>query len=340
MRCPTCGTDGSEAGQACPHCGAVPQIPCDRCGFVNQATARFCGGCGRSTALSESFDSDPLAFIQSRVPAALAERILRSSNTMLGERKHVTILFADVRDSTALVDKVDPEHALAIIAPVIKVLMEAVHQNDGFVNQTRGDGIMAMFGAPLANEEHAVRACYAALAMREGVRALRRETGTEIDIRIGLNSGEVVIHSIGNDLAMNYDAAGKTTHLAARMEQVAEPGAILVTAATFEQAKGFVDAKPKGLQTVRGIQDPVEVFELRGPLARTRWQVRAERGLSELTGRAAERAFLKEAYESAADGRGSVIRLIGAPGVGKSRLVHDFIRLDVGGDWRVFETAC
>src|SRR5262245_57924507 len=330
VRCSTCGNEGLEPGQPCQHCR---QHLCSRCGFVNQPGARFCGGCGRSTAISAFFNDDSLVFMQSRVPAALAERIRQSSDTLLGVRKHVTILFADVRDSTALVDRLDPEHALEIIAPVLKVLMEAVHQNDGFVNQTRGDGIMAMFGAHLANEQHAVRACYAALAMREGIRAFRREARNEIDIRIGLNSGEGVIHSIGNDLGMQYDAAGKTTHLAARMEQMAEPGAILMTAATFEQARGFVEAKSKGQQTVRGIHDPVEVFELRSALARTRWQVRAERGLSALVGRTTERNSLKEAYERAGKGLGAAINVIGAPGVGKSRLVHDFIRLNIGSGW-------
>ncbi len=266
--------------------------------------------------------------------------MLRSGNAMLGERKHVTILFADLRGSTALIDQVDPEHALAIIAPVIKVLMEAVHQNDGFVNQTRGDGIMAMFGAPLACEEHAVRACHAALAMREGVRALRRERANPIDVRIGLNSGEVVIHSIGNDLSMHYEAAGKTTHLAARMEALAEPGVVLMTAATYHLAKGFVDVKPRGSQPVRGIHEPVEVFELLDAPARTRWQVRAERGLSALMGRTAERAVLREAYEGAADRKGKAIAVIGTPGVGKSRLVHEFIRLNVARNWIVLETAC
>ena len=264
-----------------------------------------------------------------------------SSDSLLGQRKHVTILFADVRGLTALVDSLHPEHALAIIAPVIKVLMEAVHQNDGFVNQTRGDGIMA----DVLQRPSPTRSMRSGPATR---RSLCARASTLIDarpeclieIRIGLNSGEVVIHSIGNDLGMQFDAAGKTTHLAARMEQVAEPGAILLTAATFEQAKGFVDARFKGKQTLRGIHDPVELFELRSALFRTRWQVRAERGLSALMGRTTEWAFLKGTYDRAADHRGTLISVVGAPGVGKSRLVHDFIRLTVGGDWVVLEAAC
>src|SRR5262249_49276358 len=235
----------------------------------------------------------------SNVPAALVERILRSGSAMLGERKHVTILFADVRGSTELINGLDPEQALEILGPILKLLMDAVHQHEGFVNQSRGDGIMALFGAPIASEDHAVQACRAALSMRDAVQALRGKNRSDIALRIGLNSGHVVIHSIGSDLAMNYDAVGKTVHLAARMEGLAAPGTILLTSATRDIAKGFISVIEKGTWTVKGISEQIETFELTGMRARTRWQTRSERGLSTIVGRTSELRTLRTALDRA-----------------------------------------
>jgi class 3 adenylate cyclase/tetratricopeptide (TPR) repeat protein len=286
--------------------------------------------------------SPTVPFVQSDMPAALAERIAHSGNAMLGERKHVTVLFADVRGSTALIDQLDPEQALELLGPVIKVLMDAVHQHDGFVNQTRGDGIMALFGAPLAHEDHAIRACQAAMAMRAGVEALSAESPPDraVAIRIGIHSGEVVIHSIGRNLTMNYDAVGKSVHLAARMEELAAPGKIMLTLATFELAKDFIEATPLGTVMVRGVSEPVETFELIGTLARTRWQVRSARGLSSIAGRQAELRTLRGAFDSAAAGKGRLVTIVGPPGIGKSRLVHEFVDTAAAGGWMVLETAC
>ena len=190
-------------------------------------------------------ERETLSFLQSNVPAGLVERI-RSGSSGLGERKHVTVLFADIRGSTELIDGLDPEQALEIIAPILKRIMDAVHQHDGFVNQTRGDGVMALFGAPIATEDHAVQACRAAIAIRDNIRDLNATSQRAVEVRIGINSGQVVIHSIGNNLAMNYDAVGQSVHLAARMEALAEPGQIMLTADTFQLAKGFVSARSLG----------------------------------------------------------------------------------------------
>ena len=280
-----------------------------------------------------------LSFLQSNIPADLADRILRSGGAMLGERKHVTIVFADVRDSTALIDQLDPEEVLQVLGPVLKSLMDAVHHHEGFVNQTLGDGIMALFGAPIAREDHAVQACSAALAMRTAVGELNQRTGRDIAIRIGINSGEVVIHSIGNNLAMNYDAVGKSVHLAARMEELAAPGKILLTAATHDLAKGFVTVKPQGFVNVKGVSEAVEAFELTAIRIRTRWQVRSARGLSVLVGRQNELRSLRSALEDAAAGHGQSLCIVGEAGLGKSRLIHDFIR-NLSDEWTVLETAC
>lgn len=258
---------------------------------------------------------------------------------MLGERKHVTVVFADVRASTALIDQLDPEEALEVLGPILKSLMDAVHQHDGFVNQTLGDGIMALFGAPIASEDHAVQACGAALAMRTAVEKLNRATGRNIAIRIGMNSGEVVIHSIGNNLAMNYDAVGRSVHLAARMEETARPGKILLTAATHDLAKGFISVRPLGLISVKGVSEPLDVFELTAMRIRTRWQVRSARGLSVLVGRQNELHKLRSSLEDALAGNGRSLAIVGAAGLGKSRLIHDFIR-SLSDEWTVLETSC
>jgi class 3 adenylate cyclase/tetratricopeptide (TPR) repeat protein len=312
---------------------------CNYCGFLMEPAARFCGGCGRPRSRSSDTVPHTLSFLQSNIPADLADRILRSGGAMLGERKHVTVIFADVRDSTALIDQLDPEEALQILGPVLKSLMDAVHHHDGFVNQTLGDGIMALFGAPIAREDHAVQACSAAIAMRTAVSELNQRTGRDIAIRIGMNSGEVVIHSIGNNLAMNYDAVGKSVHLAARMEELAAPGKILLTAATHDLAKGFVTVEPQGFSNVKGVSEAIEVFELTAMRIRTRWQVRSARGLSVLVGRQNELNSLRTALENAAEGNGQSLTIVAAAGLGKSRLIHDFIR-NLSDEWTVLETAC
>ncbi|MCP4620640.1 MAG: AAA family ATPase [Bradyrhizobium sp.] len=302
-------------------------------------TANFCGGCGRSRAFASTTDQNALTFLQSRVPPQLADRILHSGGAMSGERKHVTVLFADVKGSTALIDKLDPEEALEILGPVLQLLMDAIHQHDGFVNQARGDGIMALFGAPIATEDHAVQACAAAIAMHAEIKELNRRRGGDISLRIGINSGQVVIHSIGSNLIMNYDAVGKTVHLAARMEDLAAPNAIMLTAATHKLARGFIVAEPRGAVTVKGVEEPVETFSLVEMRSTTRWQARSSQGLSALVGRQAELETLRGMSRRAANGKGQALTIIGAAGLGKSRLIHDFIR-ELPSGWAVLEAAC
>lgn len=312
---------------------------CSHCGFAIQPAARFCGGCGRPRTLSKPTNHPAPSFLQSKVPAELVERILRSGSAMFGERKHVTVVFADIRGSTALIDKLDPEDALEVLGPVLQVLMDAIHAHDGFVNQVRGDGVMALFGAPIAIEDHAVQACRAALAMQAGIKELNRKTTNDVALRVGMNSGQVVIHSIGNNLAMNYDAVGKTVHLAARMEELAAPGTIVLTAATHKLAKGFVTALSRGTVAVKGITEMVETFELKAIRTTTRWLARSSQGLGILVGRQAELHSLRNALESVADGNGQALTVVGSAGLGKSRLIHDFIR-GLPHDWMVLEAAC
>jgi class 3 adenylate cyclase len=199
-------------------------------------------------------------------PPYLAEKILTSRSALEGERKQVTVLFADLKGSMELLADRDPEEARQLLDPVLEHLMAAVHRYEGTVNQVMGDGIMALFGAPLAHEDHAVRACYAALHMQEAIgryaEGLRRQHGLDVQIRVGLNSGEVVVRSIDSSLHMDYTAVGQTTHLAARREQLATPGSIRFTADTLRLVEGYVEAKPLGPAPVKGLPEPIEVYEL------------------------------------------------------------------------------
>jgi class 3 adenylate cyclase/tetratricopeptide (TPR) repeat protein len=277
-------------------------------------------------------------------PAYLAEKILTSRGTLEGERKQVTVLFADLKGSMELLAERDPEEARQLLDPVLEQMMEAVHRYEGTVNQVMGDGIMALFGAPIAHEDHAARACYAALAMQAAVQRyaeeVRRTQGLTVQMRIGLNSGEVVVRAIGNDLHMDYSAIGQTTHLAARMEQLATPGSILLTAATLRLVEGLVRVQALGPVPVKGLADPVEVFELVGATAvRRRLQAAAARGLSPFVGRQPELEALQQALTRAGAGQGQVVALIGEPGVGKSRLVYEFLHSHHTQGWLILESS-
>ena len=219
---------------------------CSSCGAKIEAQSKFCDSCGAPRAADPAPGPGPsrVASPESYTPKHFGEKILTSKSALEGERKQVTVLFADLKGSMELVADRDPEEALNILNPVLEHMMEAVHRYEGTVNQVMGDGIMALFGAPVAQEDHAVRACYAALRMQAAVQrhgdGVLRTHGVPIRIRVGLNSGEVVVRSIGSDLRMEYTAVGQTTHLAARMEQLAEPGTILLTPDTLALAEGFV----------------------------------------------------------------------------------------------------
>jgi class 3 adenylate cyclase/tetratricopeptide (TPR) repeat protein len=256
-----------------------------------------------------------------------------------GERKQVTVLFADIRGSTKLLETLDPEEAQKVIDPVLRIMMDTVHRYEGTVNQVLGDGIMALFGAPLAHEDHALRACYAALAMQDEMRSYRQKPGqSELQIGVGLNSGEVVVRSIDNDLNIDYSAIGHTTNLAARMQELAAPGLVLLSSNTLRQVEGFVQVEPLGPVQAKGISRPVEPYSLIGTTsARTRVQAGAVRGLTPLVGRTTEIDVFNKLIQRASSGRGQILAMIGEPGVGKSRLVHEFTRHQLPAGWLVLE---
>jgi class 3 adenylate cyclase len=277
-------------------------------------------------------------------PRHLAERILISRSALEGERKQVTILFADIKGSTELIQGLDAEEARTLLDGAVRAMMDGVHRYEGTVNQILGDGIMATFGAPLAHEDHAMRACYAALAIQAAIARYagqaRREHGLDVQVRIGLNSGEVVVRAIANDLRMDYQALGHTTQLAARMEQLARDGSILLTAQTLGLAEGYVQVGSLGPALVKGLAEPVEVFELIGPApTRTRLQAAAARGLTPFVGRRAEQETIYRALDQARGGKGQVVALVGEPGVGKSRLVWEVTHSHRTHGWLVLESS-
>ena len=288
--------------------------------------------------------AEPARELLSYTPPYLAEKILTSRSALEGERKQVTVLFADIKDSTELIRDLDPEDAQKLLDPAIHIMMNAVHRFEGTVNQVLGDGIMSIFGAPLAHEDHAARACYAALAMQAAMRdyteEVRRQKGLELRIRVGLNSGEVVVRTIGNDLHMDYSAVGPTTHLAARIERLTTPGTIRLTSATLRLVEGLVHVHALGPIPIRGLTEPVEVFELTGasPIRR-RFQAAVARGLTQFVGRDAEIEALHHALEQAGAGQGQVVAAIGEPGVGKSRLAYEFVHSHRTQGWLVLESA-
>lgn len=315
-------------------------LPCGDCGKPVPLSNWFCGNCGakfeRGLAAGFREEGGSLA-APVHLPQHLQRRILDTRGLLEGERKQITVLFADIKGSTTLIEDLDPEDADLRLRPALDAMINAVHRYEGTINRVQGDGIMALFGAPLAHEDNAVRAAYAALDMQNGVRAA---CDSDIAIRVGLHAGEVLVRAIHNDLSVDYDAIGPTVHLAARMEQMASAGSIYCTANVMRLAKGFVEAVSLGEVSVKGVRHPVELFQIVGHTsARTRWEVTAARGLTPFVGREGEAAGLQRALELASSGQGQAIAVKGQAGTGKSRLVHEFLQSPQLSDWMVLKTA-
>ena len=304
-------------------------------------TAKFCPECGHPVKPVEN----DLRFVSpsSYTPQHLADKILGARAGIEGERKQVTVLFADIKGSMEIFSDRDPEAAQKLFDPVLDRMIEAVHRYEGTVNRVMGDGILALFGAPIAHEDHAVRACYAGLRMQETVARysdqVHRSHGPAIEIRVGINSGEIIVRAVGNDLHMDYTVVGQTANLAARMEQMARAGSVLTTAATFRLAEGYVAMKQLGPVEVKGLAEPVQIYEVTGAgTTRTRLQVAAGRGLTRFVGREVELDQLRRVQHLAGRGRGQVVAIVGEAGVGKSRLVREFVHSHHTAEWLVLES--
>ena len=321
--CPACGHENRETAKFCEACAVALQRVCAGCGCALRPTAKFCDECGQSATGSAAHPS-PASY----TPKHLAEKILSSRAALEGERKQVTVLFADVKGSMELAEQVDPEEWHKILDRFFQILADGVHRFEGTVNQYTGDGIMALFGAPIAHEDHTQRACYAALHLSDALRAyareLRRERGLDFSARMGIHSGEVVVGKIGDDLRMDYTAQGHTVGLAARMEALAEPGKVYLTGDTADLVRGYFELEDLGEFKVKGVTEAVRGFELKGVGAlRTRFDVSRARGLSRFVGRDADMQVLEGALESARRGKGRAVGIVGDAGVGKSRLCFE-----------------
>jgi len=340
MECLSCGASNPSESRRCRSCGVALVEPCVNCGKPVPFSNRFCGNCGArfERGLSAGFGGEAGSMAAPiHLPQHLARRILDSRGVLEGERKQITVLFADIKGSTALIEDLDPEDAESRLRPALDAMVNAVHRYEGTINRIQGDGIMALFGAPIAHEDNAVRAAYAALEMQKSVRAA---CDAGVTIRVGLHAGEVLVRAIHNDLSFDYDAIGPTVHLAARMEQLASPEAIYCTAHVMRMAKGFIEAVPLGQVSVKGVRQPIDLFRIVGhTAARTRWEVTAARGLTPFVGRKSEIAELQRVLELADAGHGQLVAVKGQPGTGKSRLVHEFLQSAQLSDWTVLKTA-
>ena len=353
MRCASCGFENAAGAKFCEECGARLVRVCPACGQGAAASAKFCSECGASLSgrpsgtppVSTCAPNTPIdytpPYLAERIRAAQAEMEARGPSD--GERKTVTAVFADMAGSTGLIHDLDPEDARRLIDPVLALMMEAVHHYEGYVAKSMGDGILALFGAPIANEDHPQRALLAALRMQEAMRqyadGVRLAQGIALQIRVGINSGEVVVRAIRTeDLHTDYDPVGNSINIASRMESIAVPGSIVASEHTHNLTEGYFAFKALGATPIKGLPAPLAVFEVLGlgPL-RTRLQVSASRGLARFVGRARELEQLREARARAQAGHGQIVGVVGEPGVGKSRLCHEF-KLLAPRDCLVLET--
>ncbi len=334
IHCAACGSDSPPGARFCMHCAAPLPRACAACGSGVPVGARFCPQCAHPMGAVKGSGAapavEPERTARAYTPKHLADKILQSRSALQGERKQVTVLFADVKGSMELAEQLDPEEWHRILERFFAILTEGVHRFEGTVNQYTGDGIMALFGAPIAHEDHAQRACYAALHMRETLREfardIRRTHGLDFSTRMGLNSGDVIVGRIGDDLRMDYTAQGHTVGLAQRMESIAEPNTCFVTAATASLISGYFSLEDLGEFTLKGAAEPVYVNQLLGTgQLRTRLDASRSRGFSRFVGRGDEMQRLQAALARASEGNAQVIGIVGEAGLGKSRLCFEFL---------------
>jgi class 3 adenylate cyclase len=324
--CSNCKESNRPDARFCDGCGTPLVLACAGCGAELRAQARFCDGCGAPVARAAA----EARTVRDYTPRHLVDKVLATRSALEGERKQVTVLFADVKGSLELSRAVDAEVWHGILERFFTVLSDAVHRFEGTVNQYTGDGIMALFGAPIAHEDHAQRACYAALQMRddlgEVVRAVKREHGLGFSTRVGIHSGEVVVGKIGDDLRMDYTAQGATVGLAARMEQLASPDTIYLSDTTARLVDGYFALADLGEFPVKGLDAPARVHQLTGLGAlRTRFEVSRARGLTRFVGRDLDMTTIEAAFAQASAGNGQVVGVVAPAGTGKSRLCFEFL---------------
>jgi class 3 adenylate cyclase/tetratricopeptide (TPR) repeat protein len=345
MKCPSCQSNNPQSAKFCVECGNKFESICPKCGISNSSAFKFCYACGADLkSLKETISID-YSRPHSYTPKFLADKILTTRSSIEGERKLVTVLFADVANYTSIAEKLDPEEIHQMMDECFKILMDEIHKYEGTINQFTGDGVMALFGAPVAHEDHAQRACYAALSIQKALEVfeekIKNDFGAHFKMRIGLNSGPVVVGSIGDDLRMDYTAVGDTTNLASRIENMARPGASLVSSHTHKLARDFFEFKSLGKIEVKGKEEPQGAYELlKAGRVETRIEAAAAKGLTRFVGRKNSFARLKEALEDVVAGSGQVAAIVGEAGVGKSRLLLEFKNLLLQSGYAYLEGQC
>jgi class 3 adenylate cyclase/tetratricopeptide (TPR) repeat protein/ribosomal protein L40E len=326
MKCPNCQFENPVDAKFCNECGRKLELVCTHCNKLNPPGSKFCNECGHNLNGLTHPPALDYAKPQSYTPKYLAQKILKTRSSIEGERKIVTVFFADVANFTSLAEKLDPEDVHSIMDGAFQILMENIHRVEGTINQFTGDGVMALFGAPVAHEDHFQRACHAALSVQGDLKnygtKVKKNYKVDFLMRIGINSGPVVVGSIGDDLRMDYTAIGNTTNLASRMETLAKPGTIMVSASTHRLARDFFHFKFIESVKIKGLDAPQKAYQLiRTSDVGTRIEASVVRGLTRFVGRKNSMAALLNAFEKVKTGSGQVIGLVGEAGVGKSRLL-------------------
>jgi class 3 adenylate cyclase/tetratricopeptide (TPR) repeat protein len=352
MKCPKCQTENPETRKFCSECGAKLLLICPQCGFENLPKDKFCGECGHDLTHPSkpipkelSFD-EKLAEIQRYLPKDLTQKILAQRDKIEGERKQVTVMFCDMEGFTSLTEKLGSEEIYSMMDEVYEILIHKVHDYEGTVNEMTGDGIMALFGAPIALEDGPQRAIRSALAIHREISKFSDKLKSEsrippIKMRIGIHTGPVVMGTLGNDLRVEFKAVGDTANLASRMERLAEPGTAYVTEETFKLTEGFFRFESLGEKQIKGKEEPVKVYRVIAPSTRrTRFDVSAERGLTPLIGRERELELLLDGFERAKSGKGQAFSIISEAGVGKSRLLYEFRKAVANEDVNFLEGRC
>jgi class 3 adenylate cyclase/tetratricopeptide (TPR) repeat protein len=352
MECPKCKFDNPDSVKFCGNCGNRIEKVCSKCGAANPLQFKFCGECGHDISCTSQTTSSALTIdqmlskIQRYLPGGLAEKILAQKGRIEGERRQVTVLFADMEGFTPLVEKLGPEEAYALMDQIYEILIHKVHEFEGTVNEMTGDGIMALFGAPIALEDAPQRGIRSALAIHREIarfddRLKQQKDISPIRMRVGVHTGPVVVGTLGNDLRVEFKAVGDTVNLASRLQNLAEPGTTLVTEETFKLAEGLFRFENLGERPIKGKAEPVRVYQVIAPSSRrTRFDVSAERGLTRFMGRNRELEILLEGLERAKQGNGKIFSIVGEAGIGKSRFLYEFRKAASNQDLTFLESKC
>ncbi|MHC4536122.1 MAG: adenylate/guanylate cyclase domain-containing protein, partial [Planctomycetota bacterium] len=345
MKCPKCQHENPNEAKFCIECATPMEFHCPNCGAITPATGKFCMECACELKLSEEAPSVNYSEPQSYTPKHLKDKILTNRSSIEGERKLVTVFFADVANYTSMSEKLDPEEVHQIMDGCFKIIMDEIHKYEGTINQFTGDGVMALFGAPVAHEDHAQRACYAALSVQKKMdeygEKIKKDIGVDFKMRIGLNSGHVIVGSIGDDLRMDYSAVGDTTNLASRMENAAEAGSVLVSENTHKIVRSYFEFEPIGEIEIKGKEKPQVTYKLiKTGDVETRIGASIAKGLTRFVGRPNSMPALMEVWEKAKSGSGQVVGVVGEAGVGKSRILLEFRNRRPQGEFTYLEGQC